>query len=258
MPKLEANIQFLFNEYDILDRYDRASELGFKGVELQNPYPIPTNEISERLNANGLQQVIINSPVEDPITGINNIALIPDKRDLYKERTSLAVEYAHELGCLGVNIGIGQMPEGFGSEIVKETLIENITYAATELDKVGVTALIEPINVLDQPGFFINTSKAALDVIESVGHSNLSLLYDFYHMQIMEGNLAATLKDNIGSIKHTQLADNPGRHEPGTGEINFTFLLNYLDELGYQGWVGCEYFPSSSTEASLDWARKWI
>jgi hydroxypyruvate isomerase len=257
MPKLEANLQWMFNEYDLIDRYDAAARAGFKGVELQAPYSLEIDQIVERLERNSLKHIIINSPVSDPDTGINNIGLRPDRVDLWKERTALAVEYAAELGCTGVNIGCGPIDD-IDPDEARTTYIANIRHVAEELGKVGVVALVEPINTRDQPGFFVNTSKQALGAITEADHPNLALLYDFYHMQIMEGDLAMTFKEILPSIKHVQIADNPGRHEPGTGEINYNHLLPYLDEVGYDGWVGCEYGPSGNTEQTLGWASQWL
>ncbi|MBH65370.1 MAG: hydroxypyruvate isomerase [Chloroflexi bacterium] len=257
MPKLEANLQWMFNEYDLIDRYDAAARAGFKGVELQAPYPLEIDQIVERLEKNDLKHVIINSPVSDPDSGINNIALRADRKDLYAERTAKAVEYASGLGCIGVNIGCGPIGDVDPQE-AHETFIYNIRHAADELAMVGVVALVEPINTRDQPGFFVNTSRGGLDAIAEAGHPNLALLYDFYHMQIMEGELSLTVQEHLSSIKHIQIADNPGRHEPGTGEINYDHILGWLDEIGYDGWVGCEYGPSGSTEETLGWAKAWL
>ena len=257
MPKLEANLQWMFNEYELLDRYDAAARAGFKGVELQAPYSAPVEQIVERLERNSLKHVIINSPVADPDSGKNNIALRPDRRDLYMERTAQTVEYASALGCIGVNIGVGPLDDLDPYE-ARTTLVANMRHAAEELGKVGVVALVEAINTRDQPGFFVNTTAQSLGVIAEANHPNLAVLYDFYHMQIMEGDLALTVKENLASIKHIQIADNPFRHEPGTGEINYDFLLPYLDEIGYEGWVGCEYGPSGYTVDTLGWASEWL
>jgi hydroxypyruvate isomerase len=247
----------MFNEYDLIDRYDAAARAGFKGVELQAPYSLSVDQIVERLERNELKHVIINSPVSDPDTGINNIILRADRVDLYKERTAQAIEYASGLGCIGVNIGVGPI-DNVDPDEARTTLVSNIRHAAEELGKVGVVALLEAINTRDQPGFFVNTTAQSLSAIAEANHPNLAVLYDFYHMQIMEGDLAMTVKENLPSIKHIQIADNPGRHEPGTGEINYNHLLPYLDEIGYDGWVGCEYGPSGNTEQTLGWASAWL
>lgn len=257
MPRLEANLQWMFNEHDLIDRYDAAAEAGFKGVELQAPYSLEIDQIVERLEKNDLKHVIINSPVADPDSGKSNIAINPDRIDLYAERTALAVEYASGLGCIGVNIGCGPIDD-LDLEAAHETLIHNVRHAAEELGKVGVVALLEPINTRDQPGFFVNTSAGGIDVIKEANHPNLALLYDFYHMQIMEGELTLTVEKLLPYIKHIQIADNPGRHEPGTGEINYDHILGWLDQIGYDGWVGCEYGPSNGTVETLGWAKNWM
>ncbi len=256
MPKINANIQFMFNEYELLDRYDAAARAGFKGVEIQAPYSEPTEAIQERLERNNLKHVIINLPVTDPETGLGNLPLQPDKVGIYQERVALGVEYAAALGCIGVNTGIGPRPEGTDPEIAYRTYIDNLRYAADELAKVGVHALIEPINTQDQPGFLISTSAQGMQAIADANHPNVFLQYDFYHMQIMEGRLVETFAELLPSIKHVQFADNPGRNEPGTGEIHYPFIFQKLDELGYTGWAGAEYNPSGRTEDSLDWFRR--
>ncbi len=258
MPRLEANLQFMFNELDVLDRYDAAAKAGFKGVELQSPYSIPVEHIVDRLERNELRHIIINMPMNDPDTGKGNVPLRPDRTDLYKERVAQGVEYAKELGCLGVNVGVGPLPDDVPAAEARATLVSNLRHAAGELEKVGVKGLIEAINTRDQPGFFIHTTAQTRGLIEEVGHSNLFIQYDFYHMQIMEGDLAPTVKENLDLIAHMQLADTPGRHEPGTGEINYNYLLPYLDEIGYGGWVGCEYHPANETLSGLRWADKWL
>ena len=257
MPKINANIQFMFNEYELLDRYDAAARAGFKGVEIQAPYSVPTDAIQERLERNNLKHVIINLPVTDPETGLGNLPLQPDKVGIYQERVALGVEYAAALGCVGVNTGIGPLPEGADPEIAYRTYIDNLRYAADELAKVGVHALIEPINTQDQPGFLISTSAQGMQAIADADHPNVFLQYDFYHMQIMEGRLVETFAELLPSIKHVQFADTPGRNEPGTGEIHYPFIFQKLDELGYTGWAGAEYNPSGRTEDSLDWFR-WL
>lgn len=258
MPKLEANLQFMFNELDVLDRYDAAAAAGFRGVELQSPYSIPAEQIVERLERNDLTHVIINMPMNDPDTGKGNIPLRPDRTDLYRERVALGAEYAKALGCIGINVGVGPLPEGVSPEEARATLIANLNYCATELDKVSVKGLIEPINTRDQPGFFIHNTAQTRELIKETGHPNLFIQYDFYHMQIMEGDLAPTVKENLDMIAHMQLADTPGRNEPGTGEINYNFLLPYLDEVGYDGWIGCEYRPKAGTVEGLGWANRWL
>ena len=255
MPKINANIQFMFNEYELIDRYDAAARAGFKGVEVQAPYSEPINAIQERLERNNLKHVIVNLPVADPDTGLNNLPLQPDKIGIYQERVALGVEYAAGLRCIGVNTGIGPLSEGADTEIAYRTYIDNLRYAADELAKVGVMALVEPINTQDQPGFLISTSAQGIKAINDANHPNVFLQYDFYHMQIMEGRLTETFAELLPRIGHVQFADTPGRNEPGTGEINYSFIFEKLDQLGYKGWAGAEYNPSTKTEDTLDWFK---
>ena len=256
MPKINANIQFMFNEYGLLDRYDAAARAGFKGVEVQAPYSASIADIKAKLESNGLEHVIINMPVADPDTGLNNLPLLPDKRDLYRERVELGVKYASGLGCVGVNTGTGQLPDGMDAALAYETFIENLKYTADALASEGVKAFVEPLNTKDNPGQLTATSADGMKAIADAGHPNIELQYDFYHMQIMEGDLIATFTELLPSIGHVQFADNPGRHEPGTGEINYGAVFAAIDTSGYSGWVSAEYHPSGVTEDSLDWFRQ--
>ncbi|MBC78172.1 MAG: hydroxypyruvate isomerase [Chloroflexi bacterium] len=253
MVKLEANLQFMFNEYDLIDRYEQAAKAGFKGVELQAPYSLEIDQINEKLEKYNLKHVIINLPVMDPDTNLANIALRPDRKDLFLERLDLGLRYASSLGCLGINTGIGTKPEGFDDEEIYQTLIHNQKIASQKLFEKNIMALIEPINIVDQPGFFINTSTQGIELLEKLNHENAYLLYDVYHMQIMEGDLVRTISKLINKIGHIQIADNPGRNEPGTGEINYSKIFQTLDEIQYEGWVGCEYKPYKNTLDSISW-----
>ena len=253
MPKINANIQFMFNEYELLDRYDAAARAGFEGVEIQAPYSESIEAIQERLERNNLKHVIINLAVADPVTGLNNLPLNPDLVDLYQERVAQGVDYAAGLGCIGVNTGVGPMPDGLDREVAYRTYIDNLRYAASELTNVGVKALVEPINTRDQPGFLIHNSTQGMQAIADAAHPNVFLQYDFYHMQIMEGDLIETFRRLVPSIGHVQFADTPGRNEPGTGEINYSNVFKMLDEVGYEAWAGAEYNPSRRTEDTLDW-----
>ena len=258
MPKFESNLMYMFNEFDLIDRYEQASLSGFSGVELQSPYSMTIDNILDKLDKFNLKHIIINLPVIDPDNGIGNLALRPDKKDLFLERLDLGTKYAKALGCIGINTGIGIYPSGFENDEVYQTLIENQKIASETLSKCGIKALIEPINTVDQPHFYINTSAQAVDLINQIDHPNAFLLYDVYHMQIMEGNLSRNIKKLIDKIGHIQIADNPGRYEPGTGEINYPYIFNLLDEIGYKGWVGCEYKPSSTTIDSLGWIQEYL
>ena len=253
MVKLEANLQFMFNEYELIDRYEQAAKAGFKGVELQAPYSLEIDQIKEKLDLHSLKHVIINLPVTDPDTDLANIALRPDRKDLFLERLDIGLNYAYELGCIGINTGIGTKPEGFDDEEIYQTLIHNQKIASEKLFEKNIMALIEPINTVDQPGFFINTSSQGIELIDKLNHKNAYLLYDVYHMQIMEGDLVRTMSKLINKIGHIQIADNPGRNEPGSGEINYSKIFQTLDEIDYKGWVGCEYKPSTNIFDSISW-----
>ena len=256
MLKINANIQFMFNEYELLDRYDAAARAGFKGIEVQAPYSESVADIKGRLDAHGLEHVIINMPVADPDTGLNNLPLLASKRDLYRERVELGVQYASELGCVGVNTGTGQLPEGIEASEAYDTFIENLRYTADALASEGVKAFVEPLNTRDNPGQLISTSADGMRAIKDAAHPNVELQYDFYHMQIMEGDLIETFNLLLPSIGHVQFAGNPGRHEPGTGEINYDAVFAAVDASGYDGWVGAEYHPSVRTEDTLGWFRR--
>ena len=253
MPKFAANLSMLFNEVDFLDRFAAAAEAGFEGVEYLFPYAFPKDEVTERLNDAGLTQVLHNLPAGDFDAGERGIACHPDRIGEFQDGVGQAIEYASALECPRLNCLAGIAPEGVAVDALEETFVENLKFAAGKLQDAGIRLLIEPINTMDIPGFYLNYSAQALDIMEKVGSANLGLQYDIYHMQIMEGDLARTIETNIAGIGHMQLADNPGRNEPGTGEINYPFLLGFIDGLGYDGWIGCEYKPAAGTQEGLGW-----
>ncbi len=253
MPRFSANLSMLFTEYDFLDRFDAAAQAGFAAVEYVGPYDHAPDVVAARLKKNGLTQALFNLPPGDWGKGERGIAVLPDRVDEFRLGVDTAILYAKALECPQVNCLAGIAPAGANRAELEAIFVANLTYAAARLKEAGIRLLIEPINIRDIPGFFLNTSRQALDIIDRVGSDNLFLQYDIYHMQIMEGDLARTIEDNLGRIAHIQLADNPGRHEPGTGEINYPFLYAHLDRLGYAGWVGAEYKPKSGTDAGLGW-----
>jgi hydroxypyruvate isomerase len=258
MPKFNANLTMLFNEVDFLDRFKAAREAGFKGVEYLFPYPYPKEDIVERLEANGLTQVLHNLPAGDWAKGERGIACLPDRVGEFQDGVGKAIDYAGALQCAQLNCLAGIAPTGIDPAKIRETFVRNLQFAAAKLKLAGIRLLIEPCNTRDIPGFFLNHSKQALEIIDDVGSDNLFLQYDIYHMQIMEGDLAPTIQRNLGSIRHLQLADNPGRNEPGTGEINYPFLFQFIDKLNYSGWIGCEYKPAKSTLEGLGWIRPYL
>jgi hydroxypyruvate isomerase len=258
MPKFNANLTMLFNEVDFLDRFKAAKDAGFKGVEYLFPYPYLKDDLAERLQANGLTQVLHNLPAGDWAKGERGIACLPDRVGEFQDGVGKAIEYASALQCTQINCLAGIAPAGVDPAKTRETFVGNLQFAARNLESAGVRLLIEPCNTRDIPGFYLNRSQQALDIIDDVGSDNLFLQYDIYHMQIMEGDLARTIQRNLDSIGHLQLADNPGRNEPGTGEINYPFLFQFIDKLNYSGWIGCEYKPAKSTLEGLGWIRPYL
>ena len=182
---------------------------------------------------------------------------MPDRIDEFKSSVDQTVKYATKLGAPQVNCLSGIKPENVSDDLAEETLINNLKYAAPILQEAGVKLIVESINTIDMPGFFLTNTSQALSLIEKVDHPNLFIQYDIYHMQIMEGDLSRTIENNLSMISHMQLADNPGRHEPGTGEINYNYLLSFIDEIGYDGWIGCEYIPLKNTLEGLDWMKNF-
>jgi hydroxypyruvate isomerase len=258
MPKFNANLTMLFNEVDFLDRFRAAKDAGFKGVEYLFPYAYPKEDLVERLQANGLTQVLHNLPAGDWANGERGIACMPDRTGEFQEGVGQAIEYARALQCSQVNCLAGITPQNVDALQIRDTLIRNLQFAAARLKAAGIRLLLEPCNTRDIPGFFLNRSQQALEIIDAVGSDNLFLQYDIYHMQVMEGNLAPTIRRHLDRIRHLQLADNPGRNEPGTGEINYAFLFGCIDQLGYSGWIGCEYKPAKSTVDGLGWIRPYL
>ena len=253
MPKLAANLSMLFNEVEFLDRFEAAAAAGFSGVEFLFPYAYPKEQLAEKLARNRLTQALHNMPPGDWAAGERGIACHPDRVGEFQESVGKAIEYATALGCRQVNCLAGIAPKDVDPEKLRATFVANLRFAADRLAAANIRLLIEPINYYDMPGFFLNRSAQALEIMRDVGSTNVYLQYDVYHMQRMEGELANTIKANLPRIAHLQIADTPGRHEPGTGEINYRFLFGFLDAIGYAGWVGCEYKPKGTTLDGLGW-----
>lgn len=255
MPRFAANLSMLFTEQDFLARFKAAADAGFEGVEYLFPYEFTSAELKAQLQTHGLTQVLFNLPAGDWAKGERGIACHPDRVEEFRAGVDLAIAYAQVLGNTQVNCLAGIRPQGVACATVETTFVSNLRYAADRLQAAGIRLVMEMINTRDIPDFYLTTTDQALDIQAKVGSDNLALQYDIYHMQIMEGDLAPTLSAHLGKINHVQLADTPGRHEPGTGEINYRFLFEHLDTLGYQGWVGCEYKPLTTTEAGLGWLK---
>ena len=258
MPKFAANLTMLYNELEFMARFAAAAKAGFRGVEYLFPYSFPKEQLAEELSKHQLVQVLHNLPAGDWAAGERGIACHPARVAEFQDGVGRASEYATALGCKQLNCLAGIVPKGVSPEQAHQTFVDNLKFAATKLAAVGLKLLIEPINTRDIPGFFLTRTRQALAIIEEVGSSNLFLQYDIYHVQIMEGDLALTIQRNLAKIPHLQLADNPGRNEPGTGEINYTFLFEFLDSIGYDGWIGCEYKPKTTTSAGLGWLTPYL
>ena len=253
MLRFAANLSSLFTELPFPERFEAAVKHGFSAVECLLPYDYPKEELAELLKRHGLQQVMFNLPSGYWETGERGLACDPHRISEFKEGLETAIEYAIALDCKRLNCLPGIMPAESCPLTIHETLVGNLRHAASRLAQLNIKLLIEPINVYDNPNFFLHRSSHALAIMDEVEHPNLFLLYDVYHMQITEGNLASTIAENIERIGHVQIADVPGRNEPGSGEINFNFLFRHLDAIGYDGWIGCQYNPVLTTEHGLEW-----
>lgn len=257
MPQFAANLTMLFTEYPLLERIDRAARAGFKAVEFLFPYDEDVPAIKAALERNGLQQVLFNLPAGDFAAGERGLANDPGRVEEFREGVGRALEIAVTLGCPKLNCLVGMTLDDVPLETQWATVVENLRYAAREAQQMNVLQIFEPLNTIDTPGFLLSTTAQALIVQDEVGHENLKIQYDVYHAQRMEGNLTATLEQFLPRIGHIQIADSPARNQPGTGEINYPFVLSQIDKIGYDGWVSLEYKPSDTTESSFDWLREW-
>jgi hydroxypyruvate isomerase len=257
MPKFAANLTMLFNELEFTERFEAAAKAGFRGVEYLFPYAYPKDKLAEKLSRFGLEQVLHNLPAGDWAKGERGIAVLPERVGEFQDGVGTAIEYAKALGCKQLNCLAGIRPAGLADERARETLVGNLRFAADKLKAAGIRLLVEAINTRDIPGFYVCGTQQTLDLIDATGSDNIFVQYDIYHMQRMEGELAATMEKHMARIAHIQLADNPGRNEPGTGEINYPFLYGLLDRIGYKGWIGCEYKPRTTTLEGLGWYGPW-
>lgn len=253
MPRFAANLTMLFTELAFLDRFEAAANAGFKGVEYLFPYAYDAAALAERLDRLQLVQVLHNLPAGDWEKGERGIACHPDRVGEFQDGVGRAIDYARLLGCRQLNCLAGIAPAGADADAVRRTFVDNLRFAADQLKAAGIRLLVEPVNTRDIPGFYLNRTDQAIAILDEVGSDNLFLQYDIYHAQRMEGELGNTIERHLARIGHIQLADNPGRNEPGTGEINYPWLLRHIDRLGYTGWIGCEYKPAADTRAGLGW-----
>ncbi|GGX98247.1 hydroxypyruvate isomerase [Litchfieldella qijiaojingensis] len=260
MTRLAANLSMLFPEHDFLDRFAAAADAGFRGVEYLFPYTFEPQELRTALDDNGLSQVLFNLPPGDWEAGERGLASLPGRESEFRDSVIEAIHYAEALDCPRLHAMAGLLPpeaDAATREEHRKTYIANLRFAASELAKVGKTLLIEPINGRDMPGFFLQRQDHAREVLGWVGADNLRVQFDIYHCQITEGDLIRNLETQFPHIGHVQIAGVPERHEPDRGEVNYPALLERLEALGYDGWVGCEYRPAHETRAGLGWAAAY-
>jgi len=258
MPKFAANLSFLFTEVPFPERFGRAARAGFKGVEYLFPYDWAAHDVAGWLRAADLEQVLFNLPPGDWAAGERGLACLPHRQGEFAEGVERALDYAMVLDCERVHCMAGLRPDGVPEAELEATYVANLRFAADRLATAGVTVTIEPINSrIDMPGYWLDDVGKGFRLLEAVDRSNVRLQLDLYHAQVIQGgNLMQTIAANLSRIGHVQVADCPGRHEPGTGEIDYPALFAQLDRLGYAGWVGCEYKPLTTTEAGLGWMRR--
>ncbi len=257
MPKFAANLTMLFTEVPFMERFASARDSGFSAIEYLFPYEFEAVELKAQLEQNRLTQVLFNLPSGKWEEGERGIAANPERVDEFRAGVAKAVEYALELGVGRLNCLAGKRIPGYDDDKQWSTLVGNIRYATKVLQEKGLRLMVEPVNHFDIPGFFLNRTDQALKLIEDAGMPNLFVQYDVYHAQREEGELTATLRKHIDKIGHIQIADNPGRHQPGTGEINYQFIFKEIDASGYRGHVGLEYVPVPDSKSSFDWITEF-
>jgi hydroxypyruvate isomerase len=258
MPRLAANLSTLFKERPFLERFQAAAAAGFRAVEYQYPYEERPEDIARRAREAGVKVVLHNMPRGDPARQEHGTACLPGREQRFRDDVEIAIDYARAAGCDQVHCMSGVMPAGAERARLHATYVANLRYAAERLRKDGMRLLVEPLSPRTVAGCFLTGSAQAVSILDEVAAPNAFLQYDLFHMQIMEGNLAETIERLLPRIGHMQLADVPGRHEPGTGELNFGFLLRHVDRIGYGGWIGCEYNPSGDTVQGLKWAKPYL
>lgn len=256
MPRLAANLSLMFNEVPFLERFARARACGFDGVEFLFPYDDPAADIAEALQAQQLTQALFNMPPGDASKGERGMAALPGREEEFRDSVELALKYARALDCERIHCMAGVIPDDVDRAQAEAVYFDNLTFAAQQLAKEGRTLLIEALNPRDAPGYFLSRQDHARDIVQRLGLANLKVQFDMYHCQIVHGDLIRWTEALLPVIGHVQIADVPERHEPGSGEINFSNVLARLDSFGYQGWVGCEYRPQGNTEQGLGWMRE--
>ena len=260
MPRFCANLSLLFNEHPFLDRFAAAAKAGFRAVEYQFPYEFDKQEVADRAKAAGVEVVLFNLPSGDWEKGERGIACLSSRMSEFRDGVGRAVAYAQAAGCKRINMlsGIAESRTRLSEISMRQTFISNLRYASRELDRAGIALMVEPVNTRTVPGVYVRNTAQALGLIDEGDVKNAKLQYDVFHMQIMEGDLASTIAMHLARIGHIQIGDVPDRHEPGTGEINFPWLFEYLDRIGYEGWIGAEYIPAGGTVEGLAWLKPYL
>ena len=259
MPRFAANLSMMYTEHSFLDRFSAAAKDGFEGVEFLFPYDFPAETIAGLLRQHGLSQVLFNAPPGDWKAGERGISALPGREAEFREGFQLALEYAAALQCPRIHCMAGLVPAGAERARMRATYLENLAWASDQAAPAAVDVLIEPIAHRNIPNFFINFQEEAHQVLAEAGRPNLKVQMDLFHCQVAEGDLATRIRKYIAEpsrVGHIQIAGVPDRHEPDTGEVRYEYLFDLIDELGYQGWIGCEYAPAAATSAGLGWFRK--
>jgi 2-dehydrotetronate isomerase len=257
MPKFAANISTMFTDRPFLERIGAAREAGFRAVECQFPYEAPARDIKARLDEHGLELVLFNIPPGDFGAGERGLGGLPGREDDFKAAVERMLAYAEVLGTRHLHVMAGVQPNDATFEQCFEVYRRNLEHACAAANSAGRICLIEPINTRDIPGYLMNTPDEAAALIQDLRLDNLKLQFDFYHAQVMVGDLARRFERYADLVPHVQIAGAPERQEPDRGEINYPYLFDLLDRQGFAGWVGCEYFPASRTEDGLGWAFRY-
>ena len=257
MPRFCANLGFLFGELPFLDRFDAAARAGFTAVEYASPYDYPAAELRARLNATGLNQVLINSPAGNRVAGERGMACVPARIAAFRDGVGQALDYAVALDCKFVHLMAGVPPQDVAYDTAAALYAANVAWAAEKAEVAGGRLVIEPLNPRDAPGYLLRTQEQGAAIVAAIGRDRIGLQFDIYHCQTAQGDVTRRLEALMQAIDHMQLADVPGRHEPGTGEIGWEYVFRRIDELGYAGWVGCEYNPIGDTVEGLAWRTRY-
>lgn len=253
MPRFSINVSMMLQEFGFLERFQAAADLGFSGVDVQFPYAFPADAVAMAADRAGVEIVLINVPAGDLSSGGDGLACVPGREADFARAVEETADYAAALGVTRVNVLSGRVPGGVVRESAMATLVHNLRHAADRLAPLGVTVMVEPCNGRDVPRYLVQRTSHAIEAIDAAGRDNLAVQFDFYHRQIVEGDLIEGFRAALPRIAHVQFADTPGRHEPGTGEINYPAVFAAIDASGYAGWVGAEYRPSGTTADSLGW-----